>query len=303
MKNKKFIFILLCLLLSGCGDKTYTVNFDTMGGSLVNSITLKAGSVLGDIKVPEKDGYLFVNWLKDGVLYDKDSPITEDMTLTASWTEKPIVKKEYAVSFVTEEYVEKILVEEGNKVVEPEAPSKKDYVFLGWFVGDEKYDFNEVVTKDIILTAKYELDVVVVTFDLDGGIGLAMQTIPTNTLLSIPEVPFKIGHRFLKWTLNGKEFNFNEKISEDITIKAVWEVIEYVTVSFDTDGGNLINNKTVERYSKIADLPVPEKDGYIFKEWQLNGNTFDSESTVLDSITLKAIYDIVEETNEEENIE
>ena len=119
MKNKKFIFILLGLLLTGCGDKTYTVTFDTMGGSLINSITLKKGSVLGDVKIPSKDGYLFVNWLKDGVLYDKDSPIMEDITLTASWTEKPIVKKEYSVSFVTEEYVEKILVEEGNKVILP----------------------------------------------------------------------------------------------------------------------------------------------------------------------------------------
>lgn len=303
MKNKKFVFILLCLLLTGCGDKTYTVTFDTMGGSLINSITLKKGSVLGDVKIPSKDGYLFVNWLKNGVLYDKDSPITEDITLTASWIEKPIVKKEYSVSFVTEEYVEKILVEEGNKVIEPEEPSKKDYVFLGWFVGDSEYDFNEVVTKDIILTAKYELDVVTVTFDLDGGVGLAMETIPTNTSLSIPEVPFKVGYRFLKWTLDGKEFNFNEKISEDITIKAVWEEIEYVSVSFDTDGGNLIANKVVERYSKIDELPVPIKNGYVFKEWQLNGNTFDSESVVLDSITLKAIYDVVEENSEDENME
>ena len=303
MKNKKFIFILLCLLLTGCGDKTYTVTFDTMGGSLINSITLKKGSVLGDVKIPSKDGYLFVNWLKDGILYDKNSPITEDITLTASWTEKPVVKKEYAVSFVTEKYVEKILVEEGNKVSEPEEPSKKDYIFLGWFVGDDKYDFNEIVTKDIILTAKYELDVVTITFDLDGGIGIAMQNIPTNTSLPIPEVPVKKGHRFLKWVLDGKEFNFNQKISEDITIKAVWEKIEYVTVSFDTDGGNLIDNKVIERYSKIDELPVPIKNGYIFKGWQLNGNTFDSESTVLDSVTLKAIYDVVEENNVEENME
>lgn len=301
--NKKFIFILLCLLLTGCGEKRYTVTFDTMGGSLINSITLKKGSVLGEIKVPSKDGYLFVNWLKDGVLFDKDSPITEDITLTASWTEKPIVKKEYVVSFVTEKFIEKVLVEEGNKVVEPEEPSKKDYIFLGWFVGDDKYDFDEIVTKDIILTAKYELDVVTVSFDLDGGIGIAMQNIPTNTTISIPEVPVKKGYRFLKWTLDDKEFNFNEKISKDITIKAIWEKIEYVTVSFDSDGGSLIDNKVVERYSKIEELPVPKKDGYIFKEWQLDNNTFDSESTVLDSVTLKAIYDIVEETNEEQNIE
>jgi len=303
MKNKKFIFILLCLLLTGCGDKTYTVTFDTMGGSVVNSITIKKGSALGDIKTPSKDGYLFVNWLKDGVLYDKDSPITEDITLTASWTEKPIVKKEHTVSFVTEKYVEKILVEDSNKVSEPEEPIKKDYIFLGWFVGDEKYDFNEIVTKDIILTAKYELDVVTVTYDLDGGIGIAMQSIPTNSSPEIPDVPIKKGHRFLKWTLDGKEFSFNEKVSEDITIKAVWEKIEYVTVSFDTDGGNLIDNKVVEKYSKINELPVPKKDGYIFKEWQLNDNTFDSESVVLDSVTLKAIYELFEENKEEQNTE
>ena len=299
MKNKKFIFVLVCLLLTGCGDKTYTVSFDTMGGSLINSITLKEGSVIGDIKEPEKDGYLFVNWLKNGILFDENTPINEDITLTASWTLKPVIKKEYSVSFVTDDYIDKILVEDGNKVIEPDEPKKEDYVFLGWFVGNDKYDFNEIVTKDIILTAKYELDVVTVNYDLDGGMGIAFQTIPTNTSPSLPEVPIKKGYRFLKWTLDGKEFSFSEKVSEDITIKAVWEKIDYITISFETDGGDLIDNRIVEKYSKIDDLPIPKKDGYKFREWQLNGNTFDSESVVLDSVTLIAIYDLIDEENME----
>lgn len=297
MKNRKIIFLLLCLILSGCGSKMYTINFDTLGGSVMNSITLQEGDTLNDIEVPTKDGYLFVNWLKDGVEYNINTPVTEDITLTASWTEKPVIKKEYTVSFVTDKYIEKVMVEENTSVTEPDIPEKDDYIFLGWFVGEEKYEFTEKVTKDIILTAKYELDVVTVTYDLDGGVGIALQTIPTNTSPSIPETPIKEGYRFLKWTLNDKEFSFDEKVSDDITIKAVWEKIEYVTVIFDTDGGDLIDNKVIERYSKINELPVPQKEGYVFKEWQLNGQSFDTDSVVQDSITLNAIYEILENIN------
>ena len=38
MKNKKIIFILLLIFtLTGCKTKTYTVSFDTLGGSKIES--------------------------------------------------------------------------------------------------------------------------------------------------------------------------------------------------------------------------------------------------------------------------
>lgn len=293
-KNKRIILLLSCLILTGCKDKTYTITFDTTGGNIMNSITVKEGESIKNIEKPTKEGYLFVNWLKNGIEYNEKKPITENITLTASWIEAPVVPNTYTVTFINDDKIEKIKVRENEIIKEQKVNPKDNYIFLGWYMGEEKYDFNNKITKDIVLTAKYKLNVVTVTYDLDGGAGLELETIPKNSSPSIPEPPTKIGYKFLKWTLNGKDFSFATKISEDITVKAVWEKIEYVTITFDTDGGTVINSKNIEKYSKLDKLPTPTKEGYAFKEWQLDNQTFDTDTEIQNDITLKAIYEINE---------
>jgi len=292
MKIKGIIYILiLFLFLTGCKEKTYTITFDTTGGNLMDSLVINEGENLKDIESPTKDGYLFVSWLKDGHEYNVESPITEDITLTANWVETPKIHNYYTVSFIMDDSTERVVVKE-NEVIEPLTSKEKEgYTFVGWFNGEEKFDFSTKITKDIALVAKYELNIVTVTYDLDGGYGLAIETIPKNTSVPIPEIPTKKGYKFLKWTVDGKEFSFDTKIDKDITIKAIWSLIEYVTITFDTDGGTNINPLTIEKYSKINNIQNPEKEGYTFKEWQLNNERFNIDTLIENNITLKAIYE------------
>lgn len=292
MRSKKIILLLLYIFLTGCQSKTYTITFDTSGGEVMDSITIKKGDTISEITPPKKEGYLFVSWLKDGLEYNENSPINEDITLTASWIEVPKILNNYTVTFIIDDKIEQTKVKEFETIKEPNIPEKEDYIFLGWYVGDELYNFSSKVTKDIILTAKYKLDVVTVTYDLDGGEGLAIETIPKGENLSIPSTPIKEGYKFIKWVLNNEDFSFNTKIDEDITLKAIWEKIEYVTVTYDTDGGIFIEPITIEKYSKISELPIPEKDGYIFQEWQLDGESFNSDIVIQNDIIIKAIYKI-----------
>lgn len=292
MRSKKIIIIVIfMLMLTGCKEKTFTVTFDTLGGSLLDSITLTKGDNIQNIKAPTKEGYLFVSWLKDGIEYNLENPISEDIKLTANWIKAPEIFNYYTVTFVTEEKTDKFTVKENDLIDELKAPEKENYLFLGWYVGEEKFDFNTPITKNIALVAKYELNVVTIKYDLDGGFGLAMETIPKNTTLSIVEQPSKIGYRFLKWTLNNKEFSFDTKITEDITLKAVWELIEYVTINFDTDGGDVISSKTIEKHGKLTELPIATKQDYNFVEWQLDNQTFNLETEIENDITLIAIFE------------
>ena len=301
MRSKKRIIyiILLLLILTGCKEKTYTVTFDTQGGSTLENIIINEGQTIENIKSPEREGYLFVSWYKDGIEYDLKNPITEDLSLTAHWIEAPEIFNYYTVTFITDEKSEKFTVKEKETIAELEAPEKENYLFLGWYIGDEKFDFKQPIVKDITLVAKYELNVVTITYDLDGGYGLALESIPKNTTVPIPETPTKLGHKFLKWTLYGKEFSFDTKINNDITLKAVWELLEYVTITFDTDGGTLIESKKIEKHTRLDILPIPEKEGYKFVNWQLNEETFTIDSKIENDITLKAIYEPII-TNEEE---
>lgn len=290
MKNKVVLVVLL-LMLTSCKDKTYNITFDTNGGKKINSITVKEGENLKDIEIPTKEGYLFVNWLKDGLEYNQNDPVKEDMTLTATWIETPSEAETYKVTYIIENYQETEVVRENTTITERKAPPKENHTFIGWYSDNELFDFNTKITKDITLVAKYELNKVTITYDLDGGTGKTSEDIYINTSPDIPPIPTKEGYRFLKWTLDNKDFSFNTKVNKNITIKAIWEKIEYVTIIYDTDGGKDIEPVTIEKHSKLKELPIPTKEGYKFIEWQLNNKTFDIDTNIENDIILKAIYE------------
>ena len=47
------------------------------------------------------------------------------------------------------------IVVAGEKAVEPTDPTKQDKTFGGWFIGEEEYDFDDVVTEHLTLKAKW----------------------------------------------------------------------------------------------------------------------------------------------------
>ncbi len=63
-----------------------------------------------------------------------------------------------AVSFIDEDgtALDYVNVVNGEKVAKPVDPVKDDAEFIGWFLGEELYDFNSEVTGPITLKAKYE---------------------------------------------------------------------------------------------------------------------------------------------------
>lgn len=84
---------------------------------------------------------------------------------------KSCQKTEYTVKFSTDggnEISEQVIAKD-NKVTPPEDPTKEGYVFVGWYVGDEKYDFDSKVTKDLTIEARWEVaankDVTGITVD------------------------------------------------------------------------------------------------------------------------------------------
>ena len=44
----------------------------------------------------------------------------------------------------------------GQKVPNPAAPTKSGHTFTGWYLGEEKYNFDTPVTAPLTLTAKWE---------------------------------------------------------------------------------------------------------------------------------------------------
>lgn len=70
--------------------------------------------------------------------------------------ETPKPEKYYTVTFDVDGEKESVSVKEGEKASEKEAPQKESYTFLGWYLEDQKYDFETPVSTDITLCAKWE---------------------------------------------------------------------------------------------------------------------------------------------------
>ena len=72
-------------------EETFTVTFNTNGGSEVPAQEVKSGETATEPADPTKDGYNFKGWFTDEALtseYDFSTPVTSDITLYAKWTKK-----------------------------------------------------------------------------------------------------------------------------------------------------------------------------------------------------------------------
>ena len=70
---------------------SYSVTFNTNGGSTIAKETIEANSVLEKPTAPTKEGYDFAGWYTDKELttaYDFTAKVTKNLTLYAAWAEK-----------------------------------------------------------------------------------------------------------------------------------------------------------------------------------------------------------------------
>ncbi len=206
-------------------------------------------------------------------------------------------KNYYAVVFVNKDNVEAIVVKENDttssKVI-------SDETFLGWYVGDTKFDFSSKITSNTILTAKYQEEAkeYTVTFDTDGATPIDPVTVKENEVVAKPATdPKKDEYRFVEWQLNGVAYDFTQKVTSDITLVAKYKALDpseiTYTVTFDTNGANTIEPVVVKKDAKVTKPTNPTKEGATFIEWQLDGKKYDfnqkvTKSKITSSITLKA---------------
>ena len=71
--------------LEGEPIKTYTVSFDSNGGSKLDSVVVRENDKLTQPTAPTKQGYKFIEWQLNGKKFDFESSITSNITLKASW--------------------------------------------------------------------------------------------------------------------------------------------------------------------------------------------------------------------------
>ena len=87
-ENGGFLSITANIVADEPDEETFTVTFDSNGGSSVNAQTVESGKTVAKPADPTRNGYDFEGWFTDEDLtieYDFDTPVTADITLYAAW--------------------------------------------------------------------------------------------------------------------------------------------------------------------------------------------------------------------------
>ncbi|BDF57685.1 hypothetical protein CE91St36_05020 [Christensenellaceae bacterium] len=144
----------------------YTLDFDSQGGSSVDSIhNIPSGSTVSEPAPPAREGHTFQGWHKEAETinpwnFDHDV-VVGHTTLYAKW--QPVVQNLFTVTFDSqgETSVDPVTdIVPGSRIAAPTPPTREGYIFRGWYQESEcvnywffdYYDVNESRT----LYAKWE---------------------------------------------------------------------------------------------------------------------------------------------------
>ena len=138
---------------------SYTVTFNSNGGSAVKAQSVKYGAKASKPTNPTKAGCTFNGWYSDKGLtkaYDFNTAVKGSVTLYAKWT-----VNSYTVSFNANggSAVKSQTVKYGAKASKPADPTRSGYAFKGWYSDKglmKAYDFNAAVKGNLTLYAKWE---------------------------------------------------------------------------------------------------------------------------------------------------
>jgi uncharacterized repeat protein (TIGR02543 family) len=277
---------------------TYTVTFDSDGGSAVSSQTIEHGKYATKPPNPTKANYDFVQWeMPVGTEYIFSTPVTGNITLTAKW-----VLKKYTVAFNSSggSAISSQQVEHGSTASIPSNPTREGYDFAQWEMPvGTTYNFSTPVTSNITLIAKWNPKTYIITFNPQSGtVSPTSQSATYGSPVGTLPTPTRTGYDFNGWfDAAGTEYTSAKvyQTASDITLSARWKPKQY-KINFDAQGGSGLPAKNVAYMEAIGELPESTKESYRFTGW------FKSDSvqikatdtyTVIGDITVYAHWEFV----------
>lgn len=104
---------------------TYTITFDTVGGSEIAPITQDYGTAITVPADPTREGYTFIGWEGE---FPETMP-AHNMTVTAQWK-----INRYTITFDTAggSEITPITQDYGTAITAPADPTREGYTFMGW---------------------------------------------------------------------------------------------------------------------------------------------------------------------------
>ena len=205
-----------------------SLNFDSQGGSIIESIKQDVGSEVAletiNSKQPVRTGYTFGGWYEESdcvsAVAEAIAITAEGKTIYAKWT-----PNQYTLTFDTKggTAVESITQDYDTAVTAPADPTRTGYTFTGW----DKPVPTAMPAGDVTFNATWQINKYTVTFDANGGSDVAAESRNYGEFVVEPAAPVWDGHTFIRWDYEAGgdgevRFPFTMPDS-DVTLKAVWK--------------------------------------------------------------------------------
>ena len=200
----------------------YSVHFEVNGGEEITDVLYAYDTKLSPPEEPVREGYSFAGWYSDPELtkeYHFATMPAEDIIIYAKWE-----VRDYTIHFDSNggSDVPDITQAYGTELTEPDMPSKKGYLFTGWYIDDActlLYELDTMPAGDMTLYAGWKAEEYTVKWiDHDGKV-IKEEKVPYGENGTKPPDPKRSGYAFTGWSAKA------EKIDADLTIKAEYEKI------------------------------------------------------------------------------
>lgn len=258
---------------------TFTVSFDSDGGSTVPSEDHKADEEINSFPTPTKDNAIFVGWTYNGqrISYPFTMPAS-NITLKAAWEYMGPITATLTYEFTGDvpAGAETLLpaggsYEAGQNVTLADKPTFDGYEFHGWFYKGEQVSQIMLPADGATVTGYWtEIPAQKGTINFyDGDKLLFTKTGNVGEQEAAPVPPTKEGYTFVCWTdANGGEVTFPVTYTEDtINVYAKWEASELtVTYYLAVGAEDPLEVQTYETGDAIIPAALPEGfecDGWV----------------------------------------
>ena len=236
--TKLLLAVLLVVVLAVCAtacSKTFTVTFDSNGGSAVGSVEVKSNGTVEEPNAPTRTGYTFEKWVKpDGTefVFGTDT-VTGNITLTATWR-----VNSYTVTFNTNggSQVASQSVNHNGTASLPSQPTKAEQVFVGWYEDSDfstPFDFSKKIVQDTTVYARFvdRIEEIFTVKFVGSSTPVASRTTNEGGVLTdLPAATSADGKEFLGWWMSDFEDESKltarytgQVLTQNITLFAVFE--------------------------------------------------------------------------------
>lgn len=294
MKKRRLVVFALALLaclsllsLGACA-KSYTVSFETNGGTAIQSVKVKENESY-ILPVPVKDDFVFDGWYLDSAF--KGESVTSvqptgDMTVYAKWSQLATITLDANGGSLSSTQIK---LKEGQNVYEAVKdlqPTKTDCQFAYWTVNGKELSKNLTASANgITLTAKYKIKYQVnlykqeITEDGKAGGYPATAEIITGYAFAGTEYDVTENHEFKGFYVSEATHDdqvtekvISEKASENV-FKVYYDrktiLVRFFSEYPDADLTEKVVNKNVLFGTKV-ELPVKDFacNGYMLSAWK-----------------------------------